>query len=300
MGNADLIGTLTETVKELSEPFLLKRLFHQHKDGTPLPSGAVLQEIVELLRAIIFPEYYGKSLVNINTVKFYIGANIERLHRLLSDQIQAGLCFACSEEDEEVAMQTEGLCGRAEEFSVQLITLLPRIRKTLATDVTAAYKSDPAAKSYEEVILCYPVIKALTNYRVAHELLKMGIPFIPRMLTEMAHSETGIDIHPGAEIGRYFTIDHGTGVVIGATCIIGDNVKLYQGVTLGARSFPLDAEGRPIKGIPRHPILRDNVVIYSNATLLGRITIGEGCVIGANIWVTEDIEPYTKIFKKIN
>lgn len=300
MGNADLIGTLTETVKELLEPFLLKRLFHQHKDGTPLPSGAVLQEIVELLRAIIFPEYYGKSLVNINTVKFYIGANIERLHRLLSDQIQAGLCFACSEEDEEVAMQTEGLCGRAEEFSVQLITLLPRIRKTLATDVTAAYKGDPAAKSYEEVILCYPVIKALTNYRVAHELLKMGIPFIPRMLTEMAHSETGIDIHPGAEIGRYFTIDHGTGVVIGATCIIGDNVKLYQGVTLGARSFPLDAEGRPIKGIPRHPILRDNVVIYSNATLLGRITIGEGCVIGANIWVTEDIEPYTKIFKKIN
>ena len=300
MGNADLIGTLTETVKELSEPFLLKRLFHQHKDGTPLPSGAFLQEIVELLRAIIFPEYYGKSLVNINTVKFYIGANIERLHRLLSDQIQAGLCFACLEEDEEVAMQTEGLCGRAEEFSVQLITLLPRIRKTLATDVTAAYKGDPAAKSYEEVILCYPVIKALTNYRVAHELLKMGIPFIPRMLTEMAHSETGIDIHPGAEIGRYFTIDHGTGVVIGATCIIGDNVKLYQGVTLGARSFPLDAEGRPIKGIPRHPILRDNVVIYSNATLLGRITIGEGCVIGANIWVTEDIEPYTKIFKKIN
>ena len=300
MGNADLIGTLTETVKELSEPFLLKRLFHQHKDGTPLPSGAVLQEIVELLRAIIFPEYYEKSLVNINTVKFYIGANIERLHRLLSDQIQAGLCFACSEEDEEVAMQTEGLCGRAEEFSVQLITLLPRIRKTLATDVTAAYKGDPAAKSYEEVILCYPVIKALTNYRVAHELLKMGIPFIPRMLTEMAHSETGIDIHPSAQIGKYFTIDHGTGVVIGATCIIGDNVKLYQGVTLGARSFPLDAQGRPIKGIPRHPILRDNVVIYSNATLLGRITIGEGCVIGANIWVTEDIEPYTKIFKKIN
>ena len=200
-----------------------------------MPSGAVLQEIVELLRAIIFPEYYGKSLVNINTVKFYIGANIERLHRLLSDQIQAGLCFACSEEDEEVAMQTEGLCGRAEEFSVQLITLLPRIRKTLATDVMAAYNGDPAAKSYEEVILCYPVIKALINYRVAHELFKMGVPFIPRMLTEMAHSETGIDIHPSAQIGKYFTIDHGTGVVIGATCIIGDNVKLYQGVTLGAR-----------------------------------------------------------------
>ena len=300
MGNADLIGTLTETVKELSDPFSLKRLFHQHKDGTPLPSGAVLQEIVELLRAIIFPGYYGKSLVNINTMKFYISVNIERLHRLLSEQIQAGLCFACSEDDEEVASQAEGLCGSAGEFSAQLITLLPRIRKTLATDVMAAYNGDPAAKSYEEVILCYPVIKTLINYRVAHELFKMGVPFIPRMLTEMAHSETGIDIHPSAQIGKYFTIDHGTGVVIGATCIIGDNVKLYQGVTLGARSFPLDAQGRPIKGIPRHPILRDNVVIYSNATLLGRITIGEGCVIGANIWVTEDIEPNTKIFKKVN
>lgn len=300
MGNADLIGTLTETVKELSEPFSLKRLFHQQKNGTPLPSGAVLQEIVELLRAIIFPGYYGKSLENINTMKFYIGVNIERLHRLLSEQIQAGLCFACSEDNEEVANQAEGLCGSAGEFSAQLITLLPRIRKTLATDVMAAYNGDPAAKSYEEVILCYPVIKALINYRVAHELFKMGVPFIPRMLTEMAHSETGIDIHPSAQIGKYFTIDHGTGVVIGATCIIGDNVKLYQGVTLGARSFPLDAQGRPIKGIPRHPILRDNVVIYSNATLLGRITIGEGCVIGANIWVTEDIEPNTKIFKKVN
>ncbi|MEE1091694.1 MAG: serine acetyltransferase, partial [Prevotella sp.] len=152
--------------------------------------------------------------------------------------------------------------------------------------------------NYAEIISCYPVIKALTNYRLAHEMLLLGVPLIPRILTEMAHSETGIDIHPGAQIGRYFTIDHGTGVVIGATCIIGDNVKLYQGVTLGAKSFPLDDNGNPIKGIPRHPILEDDVVVYSNATILGRITIGRGCVIGANIWVTEDMEPETRKYKK--
>ena len=169
--------------------------------------------------------------------------------------------------------------------------LLPDIRKTLETDVVAAFDGDPAAENFGEVICCYPVIKTLTNYRLAHELFKLNVPLIPRMLTEMAHSETGIDIHPGAQIGHHFTIDHGTGVVIGATCIIGNYVKLYQGVTLGARSFPLDDDGNPIKGIPRHPILEDNVIVYSNATVLGRITIGKGTVIGGNVWVTNDTEP---------
>ena len=161
----------------------------------------------------------------------------------------------------------------------------------MQTDVEAAYNGDPAAKSRDEIICCYPVIKALINYRVAHELLMMGVELIPRILSEMAHSETGIDIHPGAQIGDYFTIDHGTGVVIGETCIIGQNVKLYQGVTLGAKSFPCDENGNPIKGIPRHPILEDNVIVYSNATILGRITIARGTVIGGNLWVTESTQP---------
>ena len=143
------------------------------------------------------------------------------------------------------------------------------------------------------------MIKALTNYRIAHELHLMDVPLIPRIITEMAHSETGIDIHPAATIGHHFTIDHGTGVVVGATCIIGNNVKLYQGVTLGAKSFPLDEAGNPIKGIPRHPILEDNVIVYSNATILGRITIGEGCVVGANMWVTEDMKAGTRRIKKL-
>ncbi|MGL5262195.1 MAG: serine O-acetyltransferase, partial [Bacteroides sp.] len=154
------------------------------------------------------------------------------------------------------------------------------------------------AHSIGEVICCYPAIKAISNYRIAHELLLLGIPLIPRMITEMAHSETGIDIHPAAQIGHHFTIDHGTGVVIGATTIIGNHVKLYQGVTLGAKSFPLDENGQPIKGIDRHPIIKDNVIIYSNATILGRITIGENAVIGGNIWVTEPVAPNARIVQR--
>ena len=164
----------------------------------------------------------------------------------------------------------------------------------------AAYNGDPAAKSRDEIICCYPVIKALVNYRVAHELLTMGVELIPRILTEMAHSETGIDIHPGAQIGDYFTIDHGTGVVIGETCIIGRNVKLYQGVTLGAKSFPLDEHGNPIKGIPRHPILEDDVIVYSNSTILGRITVGKGAIIGGNVWITQDVAPGARIVQYRN
>ena len=145
------------------------------------------------------------------------------------------------------------------------------------------------------MILCYPAIRAISNYRIAHKLLELGVPLIPRIIGEMAHSETGIDIHPGATIGEYFTIDHGTGVVIGATAIIGNHVKIYQGVTLGAKSFPLDEKNNPIKGIPRHPIIEDNVIIYSNATILGRITIGEGATIGGNIWITDNVEKGAKI-----
>lgn len=187
-----------------------------------------------------------------------------------------------------------------DEQATTFISRLDDISRSLQTDVEAAYNGDPAAKSRDEIICCYPVIKALVNYRVAHELLTMGVELIPRILTEMAHSETGIDIHPGAQIGDYFTIDHGTGVVIGETCIIGRNVKLYQGVTLGAKSFPLDKHGNPIKGIPRHPILEDDVIVYSNSTILGRITVGKGAVIGGNVWITQDVAPGARIVQYRN
>lgn len=286
---------LTQTVDKLTESESYKGLFHLHKDGDPLPSGRALRDIVELARAILFPGYFGNSTVNIRTLPYHIGVDVEHLFELLTEQIMAGLCFATDGSDtscngplrEEAAQQAADFIGK-----------LPELRRQLATDVTAAYNGDPAAKSTGEVISCYPAIRAISNYRMAHELLKQGVPLIPRIITEMAHSETGIDIHPGAQIGDCFTIDHGTGVVIGETCVIGRNVKLYQGVTLGARSFPLDADGKPIKGIPRHPILEDDVIVYSNATILGRITIGKGATVGGNIWVTHDVPPGARIVQQ--
>ena len=198
----------------------------------------------------------------------------------------------CTDAETEASAQHK---EAAFEMATQFIQQLPAMRQTLSTDVEAAYLGDPAAQSRGEVIFCYPAIRAITNYRIAHALLKLGVPLIPRMISEMAHSETGIDIHPNAQIGESFTIDHGTGVVIGATSIIGKNVKLFQGVTLGAKNFKLDEIGNPIKGVPRHPIVEDNVVIYAQATILGRITVGAGSIIGGNVWVTNDVAPGSKI-----
>ena len=295
MSSPDYAHTLTQTVDALAEPQSLKGLYCDHRDGYPLPSGQVLDEILQLARAILFPGYYGHSSVDLNTIRYQLGINVEQLHRLLCQQIMASLCFV---EDSTAATDLVQARATALQRATDFIAQLPAIRHTLYTDVKAAYDGDPAATSYAEIISCYPAIKALVNYRIAHELSVIGVPLIPRMIAEMAHSETGIDIHPKATIGDYFTIDHGTGVVIGETCVIGRHVKLYQGVTLGAKSFPLDSQGNPIKGIPRHPILEDNVVVYANATILGRITIGEGCVVGANTWVMEDMAPQTKKYNK--
>ncbi len=295
MSTQDKTHLLTDTVDQLSDPKTLKGLFHQHREGYPLPSGTVLEEIVRLARAILFPGFFGKSQVNIQTIKYQIGVEVEKLNHLLAEQILAGLCFA---EECEPQCDRNKLKQQAREIAGETVARLPMIRKVLATDVEAAYNGDPAAKSIAEILLCYPVIKALTSYRLAHELFLQGVPLIPRMMTEMAHSETGIDIHPGATIASYFTIDHGTGVVIGETCVIGNHVKIYQGVTLGAKSFPLDEQGNPIKGIPRHPIIEDDVIVYANATLLGRIRIGRGCIVGANTWVLNDMPPETTVYKK--
>lgn len=299
MNSLQFTQLLTQAVDELSDCTSMKGLFHQHRHGDPLPSGKILKDIIELSRAILFPGYYGKSTINSRTIKYNIGVNVECLYRLLTEQIEAGLCFACEESDDSDFTSDEGRLHAAE-LAATFINRLPQIRKILATDVESAYVGDPAATSYGEVISCYPVIKAVSNYRIAHELLVLGVPLIPRIITEMAHSETGIDIHPGAQIGHHFTIDHGTGVVIGATCIIGNNVKLYQGVTLGAKSFPLDEEGNPIKNIPRHPVLEDDVIVYSNATILGRITIGKGATVGGNIWVTEDVPAGARLVQRKN
>ncbi|RIH63033.1 serine acetyltransferase [Mariniphaga sediminis] len=292
MTGREFDNKISKTIEDLSDPLTYNLVCHEHRLGEPLPSIPKLQRIIELVREIIFPGYFGNTSLRPNTTRHYMGVYVDELYELLSQEILAGMCFECI--DEQV--------GRAKEYTIEaketataFIEYLPEIRRKLVADVNAIYLNDPAARNVGEVIFCYPAIRAISNYRMAHKLLELNVPLIPRFISEMAHSETGIDIHPRAQIGESFTIDHGTGVVIGSTTIIGNNVKIYQGVTLGAKSFPLDEEGNPIKGIPRHPIVEDNVVIYSGATILGRITIGKGSVIGGNVWVTQDLPPDSKV-----
>ena len=254
---------------------------------TSLPSIEMLTEIVGLVRELVFPGYFDQRQEQEAMRAYHTGVKMERLCNILSEQIQFAMRFQQAD--------CADISAEASSMTMTFIDRLPEMKRVLYTDVRAIFDNDPAAHTISEVIFCYPVVQAMIHYRMAHELHLMGVPVLPRIITEMAHSATGIDIHPGATIGHHFAIDHGTGVVIGATCIIGNNVKLYQGVTLGAKSFPLDKNGNPIKGIPRHPILEDDVIVYSNATILGRITIGKGAIVGGNIWVTEDVKPGARI-----
>ncbi len=292
MENRKIAKLFSSTIEELVNNDSLGDMFHHRRDGEPMPSWRVLSEVVGYVRAIVFPGYFGDSLQERHTLTYKTGMNIDHLYKLLCEQIYAGICYSNNSVEPSVATDA------AREMALSFISYLPTLRAELAKDVEATYNGDPAATGYGEVISCYPGIKAVCNYRMAHYLLKTGVPLIPRIITEIAHSETGIDIHPGAQIGNYFTIDHGTGIVIGETCIIGNNVKLYQGVTLGAKNFPLDEDGNPIKGILRHPILEDNVIVYSNSTILGRVTVGHDAVIGGNIWVTEDVPAGAHILQR--
>lgn len=256
------------------------------------PSRTVVADLVEDLRALLFPGYFGPSELSAETLRFHVGATLDRVLHGLEGQVVRGHCAVCGEEGSDRCTDCKERGRRTTEAFLQR---LPELRRLLGTDVQAAYEGDPAASSPDEVLFCYPGMLALTSQRIAHELWTLGVPLLPRMITEHAHSLTGIDIHPGARIGERCFIDHGTGVVIGETCILGRNVKLYQGVTLGAKSFPLDGEGRPLKGIPRHPVVEDDVTIYAGATILGRVTIGRGSVVGGNVWLTRSLPPGTTV-----
>jgi serine O-acetyltransferase len=275
---------LSDTINKLSQTEGFRDVCHECGTKDSMPSTDVLREIVQIARSILFPGYFGDPEVNEQTMQYHIGVNIERLNSLLLQQIKAGICFSFNGVSHDMKLVEE----QATEKAAAFVTQLPEIRKKLHTDVIAAYNGDPAAKSFGEVIFCYPSIRAISNYRIAHALLLLDVPLIPRIITEMAHSETGIDIHPGATIG----------VVIGETATIGTNVKMYQGVTLGAKSFPLDEDGNPIKGIPRHPHIGNNVIIYSNSTILGTISVGDGAVIGGNLWVNKDVPAGAKLVQK--
>ena len=257
----------------------------------PLPSVEKVNRIVVLVKNIIFPDYFEKRQPDEAIRSYHIGVAMEELLRLLTKQIAHGLQFC---EDCEAERTKEEVYREAEQKALQFIDSLPEIKRILYTDVQAMFDNDPAAPNYGEVIFCYPSMNTMTHYRIAHRLHELQVPVIPRIITELAHSKTGIDIHPGARIGEYFAIDHGTGVVIGETAIIGDHVTLYQGVTLGAKSFKYDEQGNMLN-IPRHPIIEDYVTVYSNASILGRITIGHHSVIGGNIWITNSVPPYSRI-----
>ena len=257
----------------------------------PLPSVEKVNRIVVLVKNIIFPDYFEKRQPDEAIRSYHIGVAMEELLRLLTKQIAHGLQFC---EDCEAERTKEEVYREAEQKALQFIDSLPEIKRILYTDVQAMFDNDPAAPNYGEVIFCYPSMNTMTHYRIAHRLHELQVPVIPRIITELAHSKTGIDIHPGARIGEYFAIDHGTGVVIGETAIIGDHVTLYQGVTLGAQSFKYDEQGNMLN-IPRHPIIEDHVTVYSNASILGRITIGHHSVIGGNIWITNSVPPYSRI-----
>lgn len=259
-----------------------------------MPSLIELKNIIDTLRSVLFPGYFNTRPFHEFSLFHHIASDIDAVYGQLTDQIRRGFCFACTENG-----TTPPSVEESRQLALALLDNLPEIRQKLTADAQACYEGDPAATSPGEAVFCYPSMYAMTHHRIAHELYVLGVPLIPRIIAEMAHSHTGIDIHPGASIGNAFFIDHATGVVIGETCIIGDNCRIYQGVTLGALSFPKNKDGSLVKGIPRHPILKDNVTVYAGATILGRITIGRGAVIGGNVWITEDVPDGKKVTQKI-
>ncbi len=267
-----------------------------HLGHCPLPNYETVIEVTEHLKEIIYPGYRRRVGLHAANVAYHVGDLIDRLHDKLTTQIARSLCHAAGKDMHCNPEQREHFEGLGQAKAVAFLEQLPELRQTLAMDVEAAQAGDPACKSLDEVIFCYPGLEAVTVYRLAHLLHELGVPLMPRMMTEWAHGRTGIDIHPGATIGNHFFIDHGTGVVIGETTEIGDWVKLYQGVTLGALSFPTDDEGKLVRDTKRHPTIEDRVVIYANATVLGGETvIGRDAVIGSSVWITRSIEPETTV-----
>ncbi len=264
-----------------------------HLGASPLPSYREIVEILIDLREILYPGYGRRQNLHMGNVAYHVGDLVDSLYGRLSEQIARAYRHDCK----KAARLEEDFDALAQLATVRLLDALPAIRSILADDVRAAFDGDPAARGLDEILFCYPGLTAITVYRLAHELWTLGVPLIPRMMTEYAHSKTGIDIHPGATIGPRFFIDHGTGVVIGETTEIGQNVKLYQGVTLGALSFPRDERtGELLRDVKRHPTIEDDVVIYANATILGgRTIIGHNAVIGSSAWITRSVAPYTTV-----
>ncbi|MEM9644479.1 MAG: serine acetyltransferase [Planctomycetota bacterium] len=268
-----------------------------HLGHCALPNYQAIIDILLDLKDVLYPGYRRKTGLHSGNIHYHVGGLVDALHDSLTSQIARAL------RHEDRVKHNHGDCesdidfeAKGQSMAIELLKRIPNLRRVLATDVQAAFDGDPACQTTDEIVFCYPGFDAITVYRIAHELVQLDVPFIPRMMTEWAHRQTGIDIHPGASIGEYFFIDHGTGVVIGETCEIGEHVKLYQGVTLGALSFPTDAEGQLIRGQKRHPTIEDHVVVYANATILGgKTVIGRKSVVGSSVWITKSVSPGTTV-----
>ena len=279
---------LPEATKKIVESYGATSVMNR-LNRCPLPNKEAIAEVLGDVNEILFPGYRRRDQLNLSNVLYYAGDLVDKLFYTLSVQVSRALCDSPDSCDpvKKATLEEQGA-----EITLRFIARIPELREELAKDVEAAYKGDPACKSTDEVVFCYPGFDAIVVYRIARVLWELGVPLIPRMMTEIAHSRTGVDIHPGAKIGSYFFIDHGTGVVIGETCVIGDWVKLYQGVTLGALSFPKDDAGELVRGTKRHPTLEDSVVVYANATILGGdVVIGKGATIGSSAWITDSVQP---------
>lgn len=284
----DLTNRIVKTYSQVSS-------IH-HLGHCPLPSYETVIAAIQNLKEILYPGYGRRNGLHISNVTYHVGDLVDGLHDQLTLQIARACCHEAGKDMHCDPQQRSDFEALGQAKTVAFLQKLPELRAELALDVQAAYDGDPACKSLDEVVFCYPGLEAITVYRLAHLLHQQGVPLIPRMMTEWAHSRTGIDIHPGAKIGKYFFIDHGTGVVIGETTVIGDWVKLYQGVTLGALSFATDAEGNLVRGTKRHPTIEDHVVIYANATVLGgKTVIGHDSVIGSSVWITNSVPPHTTV-----
>jgi serine O-acetyltransferase len=283
-------GRWLEVLDELCE---VNEGTFQRRGRLVLPSRPVVAELIEDLRAVLYPVHFGSPDGFGRSLRYRIGVRLDKARQALDEQIRRGLEFMC--EHGSGGARCGDCAERATAVTDAMVLRLPAVRRMVDADVQAAFDGDPSLSSVDEALFCYPGVRATLQHRIAHELYRLRIPLIPRIVSELAHSETGIDIHPGAQIGPSFFIDHGTGVVIGETAVVGERVRLYQGVTLGARSFVADDQGRLLKGAARHPIVEDDVVVYAGATILGRITIGRGSVIGGNVWLTRSVPPGSRV-----
>lgn len=281
------IQSIVSELAEIRQQWRISQGRPLESGGRNFPSPEAVKAVIKDLTGILFPMRLGPIDLRQESENFYVGHTLDSALHALLGQVRLELAYQHRQGTADESTLEQCSIDRVQAFA----QALPNIRRLLDSDTLAAYAGDPAARSVDEILLCYPGLHAMIHHRIAHQLYKLDLPLLARMCSEIAHSETGIDIHPGAQIGEHFFIDHGTGVVIGETTIIGNHVRIYQQVTLGAKRFPSDASGALTKGLPRHPIVEDDVVIYAGATILGRVTLGKGCTIGGNVWLINDVPP---------